>query len=335
MRAAVFFVVVGALACAPPAEVADKGEDDIVGEPCPAVGPGLTLEETGPFGGLGAIDDEEVVLMGGGAEVDRAAVSFVNSAGGGDVLVLRATGSTSSYTSYFDGNSGELDIAVPPHAVATIRIDDAGAGDDAGLLCRVQRAQAIWLAGGDQSDYLLSWPAALHDALRVAHLQHASIGGTSAGAMALSAYAYDASDGGIGSEDALANPASTSVSVSPLSSFFGALVDTHFQARDREGRLLAFVAHAQQLNQSGEVVGVGLDEGAALVAAFGGPNGRVLADDGAAVWRYRLEGARVVAGEPLSVERVRLRVFVDGDDFSLSGDAFDEEFSVVDGVIVR
>lgn len=60
--------------------------------PCPAAGGGLALEETGAFS-PGGDPDGVVVIMGGSTEVDSAAIRFAAGARGGDLLVLRATGS--------------------------------------------------------------------------------------------------------------------------------------------------------------------------------------------------------------------------------------------------
>jgi cyanophycinase len=235
--------------------------------------------------------------MGGGSEVDRASSIFVDAAGGGDVLVLRASGSIDSYTSYF---SAELPLTTPPRAVATARIDVDSAGSDAALLCRVARADAIWLAGGDQGDYLLRWPDALHAALRDAIARGVAVGGTSAGAMSLSQFAYDARDGGASSAEALANPSAYSVLPSPFPAVPGVVVDTHFEQRDREGRLLAFVAKANEA--AGGVLGLGLDEGTALV--IDGDRAQVFADDGGRARFYRANATTVTPGAPLQLTGV-------------------------------
>ncbi len=267
--------------------------------------------------------------MGGAAEVDRASARFVDGAGGGDVLVLRATGSTSSYTSYFADELSAL-VTVPARSVSTVRVDDAAAGDDPGLLCRLRRADAVWLAGGDQSNYLVRWPAALHQGLRDAVARGAAVGGTSAGAMSFSAVAFDARDGGVTSDEALADPDSAVISItaSPFSAVDDVIVDTHFQARDREGRLLVFMAH-----EATSIRGVGIDEGTALV--IDGDSASVFANDGGAVWLYEHTGAALQAGQPLSVERAVRAPFIDGQTMPWPADISDGDvFSVDDGVIV-
>lgn len=91
-------------AFAPDTVVADAAVVDTVAEVATACEP---LPSTIPIGTAGAPTDtpttaeRRLVLMGGGAEVDEASRLFVQGANGGDVLVLRATGSVDSYTGYF------------------------------------------------------------------------------------------------------------------------------------------------------------------------------------------------------------------------------------------
>jgi cyanophycinase len=321
--------------CAPPQTKqpgAGRDDEEVPVEadtgPCPAAGPGLTLEETGPVI-AGDQGDGVVVLMGGGAEVDRGSARFIDGARGGDVLVLRASGSTSSYTSYFADDLSAL-VTVPPRSVGTIRIDDPAAGADDAVLCRLRRADAVWLAGGDQSDYLVQWPTALHDGLRDAVARGAAIGGTSAGAMSWSSQVFDAIGGSVSSEEALQSPLASvvSVSTSPFAAVADSLVDTHFQARDREGRLLAFLARA-----ASGTVGIGIDEGTALVV--NGHDAAVLADDGGAVWMYQVGGVTLNANGPLSIDAVARLPLADGARASWPVPFVDAEgLSVVDGVIV-
>lgn len=290
------------------ARVVDAGIDDDV-EACPAPAGAVDVGAIGDFDAATTANERRVVLMGGGVEVDRASLDFVAAAQGGDVLVLRATGSVDSYTSYF---AEELDADPPAGSATTLLLDPASEGGDEGVLCRARGAEAIWLAGGDQSDYLIAWPDALHDALADTG---AALGGTSAGAMALSELTFDAREGGVTSTEALASPAApfVSVSVSPFGAdeLAGVLVDTHFADRDREGRLLAFLARAIADGLHDDPIGAGLDEGAALVIE--GDAFRVVADDGAAASFYRVTGAvDVRLGAALGITRSDRVVLTDG-----------------------
>ena len=296
-----------ALGCAEPAVVAPTVNDQdsaaadarfLTDAPCPRAGPGLTLDETAGFA-AGDAPHALVVIMGGSTEVDDGAIRFAAAANGGDVLVLRATGSTSSYTSWF---ADELPIDPAPRAVATLRTDDVSAGADDAVLCRVARADAIWLAGGDQSDYLLGWPSALHQSLARALARGVAVGGTSAGSMSLSSLTFDARIGSLTSQEALLDPAGSALSLTP-SPFFapalaGALVDTHFSERDRLGRLIAFSARA--LVDGHAAFGLGIDEQTSLTI----DEGQLLVEGAGDVWVVRVAAAVVTAGVALSASAV-------------------------------
>lgn len=274
----------------------------------------------------------KLVLMGGSREVDEASREFVASAGGGDVLILRALGSVSSYPDYF------VDDLLPdpaPSSVVTVKTDPPSAGSSSTVGCRVSRAEAIWLAGGDQWNYLGGWPESLHDSLSAATGRGASLGGTSAGAMVLGEWAFDARHGTVSSATALADPHDPAVSVSrsgfPQPELAGMLVDSHFMERDREGRLLAFLARAG--SGGADVIGVGIDERTAIVIVSG--RFRVLSGGGS-VWLYRISGTVVAEpGRPLSIETVLRSRLPGGSDgiWPPVGVSYTDTLQVAEGVI--
>ncbi len=251
--------------------------------------------------------------MGGGPEDDQASTLFAEAAAGGDLLVLRATGSTTSYPDYF---TYLLSPSPAPASVLTVRTDIPSAGGHESVLCRLGRAETVWLAGGDQWDYLGGWPQPLHRALATFASGGGAVGGTSAGAVSLGEAAFDAREGTVTSEEALAAPLSAPVSLSypsfALPELGGMLVDSHFMERDREGRLLVFLARFLEEMQREEVLGVGLDEEVALVLEAGAY--RVFGPQGSGIWLYRVRGpASLVSGQPLSLEGIRRYRLYPGD----------------------
>ncbi|MCY4645873.1 MAG: hypothetical protein OXE73_03250 [Gammaproteobacteria bacterium] len=163
MRISMALVIAAAAACA------DSTQTTSVDQPlegCPAPGAGTTI---GGLPGTGADATpspvRRLVLMGGGPEEDGAARRFVEAAAGGDIVVLRATGSLTSYPDYF---SVELAPGPAPASVVTIRTDTPPLADHPSVLCRLDRAEAIWFAGGSQWDYLGRWPHPVHVAIREA-----------------------------------------------------------------------------------------------------------------------------------------------------------------------
>ena len=280
---------------------------------CPEPGAGTTI---GGLTGSGADATpspvRRLVLMGGGPEEDGAARRFAEAAAGGDIVVLRATGSLTSYPDYF---SAELSPSPHPASVTTIRTDTPPLADHPSVLCRLDRAEAIWLAGGSQWDYLGRWPQSVHVAITEAWRRGAAMGGTSAGAVSMGEAAFDARHGTVTSAEALADPAGVSVSVGPSSmpqpELRNMIVDSHFTERSREGRLLAFLGRLLAEDRSGSFVGMGIDEGAAL--EIEDDSYRMSSVRGGAVWMYEATGPAVVqSGRPLSLDGIRRVRLADG-----------------------
>lgn len=218
-----------------------------------------------PVGGPG------VLLMGGGAEVDAA---FVNDAypvaNGGDIVVLRTAAST-GYQAYLFTDipaliPSALRPALQPDSVETLVVDSVAKANSAYVAEAVTYANLIFIAGGDQSEYLNFWKGtALETALRNAYARGAVIGGTSAGMAVNGEWIYDP-DGvtAATSATAVANPYNSAMLFStdfldlPLA--YDLITETHFANRDRMGRALAFMA---RLRQDGvpAITGVALDDG--------------------------------------------------------------------------
>jgi len=305
---------------------------------CPDPGAGI---EIGGFDGTGADTNRRphrrLVLMGGGREEDTAARLFVDASVAGDIVVLRTSGSLTSYPEYFIG----FLASVTPATVITIRTSNPEAGADPAVLCRVARAEAVWLAGGNQWNYLGRWPTALHEALAEVAERDAAMGGTSAGAVSLGEGAFDAQFGTVTSRDALDNPLRPEVSLSrPVFAqpeLDGVLVDSHFTDRGREGRLLVFLARFLADRGEGPVVGVGLDEGVALMIEAGGYE--VTSRGSGAAWMYEVAGPAMLApGVPLSLDGIR-RVRLPAGSVGPWPLSFDERgdvrvMHVADGVVI-
>ncbi len=285
-----------------------SGPEEKPPELCPSPGLGVTVGSAHPLLDTSATPVRRVVLMGGGSEDDEASTLFVEGASGGDILILRASGSLTSYPNYFYSLSPD----VSPASAVTVLTGTPAAGGDPAVLCWLGGAEAVWLAGGAQSDYLRGWPASLHAGLAEANVRGLAVGGTSAGAVSLGEAAFDARFGSITSAEALADPLHQDVSLSYPSfaapELSGVYVDSHFSQRGREGRLLVFLARFLEEKSRGEVLGLGLDERVALVIEDG--SAQVYAPEGRWAWLYRVTGpVQMSPGEPLNlwgIERVRL-----------------------------
>ncbi|PHS64772.1 MAG: cyanophycinase [Flavobacterium sp.] len=184
-----------------------------------------------------------VCLMGGATEHDEAMKWFLQKADGGDVVVLRASGSD-GYNNYF---FSELGVTI--NSVETLVIHNAAGGIDPYVLQQVENAEAIWFAGGDQYNYVSYFKDNAMETILNNHIniKQAVIGGTSAGMAIMGGYYFDAENGTVTSSQALNNPYNAKVSLGfhdflevPL--LENVITDTHYDDPDRRGRHTVFLA---------------------------------------------------------------------------------------------
>lgn len=186
-----------------------------------------------------------VCMMGGATEHDNAMRWFLQRANGGDVLVLRASGSN-GYNNYLFSELG-----VPVNSVETIRFNNATAAADPYVHERIQRAEAIWFAGGDQWNYVNYWRDTAVDSLVNIGINERNIviGGTSAGMAILGGIYFSAQNGTTTSATALANPYAGTMTVD-MAPFLEVpwmaqvVTDSHYDSPDRRARHMVFMARA-------------------------------------------------------------------------------------------
>jgi len=201
-------------------------------------------------------------LSGGGGDVTAAWKWFVACAGGGDIVILRASGAD-GYNDYVFTKIGGVD------SVETIRFNDASASRDARVLEIIAHADGIFLAGGDQSKYVNYWKDTPVGKALNAHLRAGKpLGGTSAGLAVLGQYYFSALEDSVTSATALADPFDKKVTLGrdfiAAPQLVGVLTDSHFTARQRLGRLVAFLSRLSVDEKPARLIGLGLDEATAL-----------------------------------------------------------------------
>jgi cyanophycinase-like exopeptidase len=184
-----------------------------------------------------------ICLMGGASESDEAMVWFLNKANGGDVLVLRASGSD-GYNDYF---YSELGVSI--NSVTTFVINNSAGAIDPYVLERVNEAEAIWFAGGNQYNYVSYFKDnAMETALNTfINVKRGVIGGTSAGMAILGSSYFDAENGTVTNAQALSNPYHNRMSLGyndflEIPFLENVITDTHYDDPDRRGRHTAFLA---------------------------------------------------------------------------------------------
>lgn len=278
-----------------------------------------------------------LMLKGGGAWNHDAFAWLLAKAGHGHFVVLRASYADDIQNALYHEIGGVT-------SVQTLVFHSRAAASDPAVLDIVRHADGIFIAGGDQANYVRFWRGTpLNKALDEHVAQGKPLGGTSAGLAILGAYAYGALDGdSIQSAAALADPLGASVTLVGdflhLPYLQHVITDSHFAARDRLGRLLAFVARLRDEGH-GEVIGLGIDEGTSLCVDADGV-GRVFTVDDGFAWLLQPSGIpRLAPGKPLHERGARITGIgtqsrIDMHDFSVQHPAFSTIVDVREGKVV-
>eukprot|EP01093_Parvamoeba_rugata_P011410 TRINITY_DN3132_c0_g2_i1.p1 TRINITY_DN3132_c0_g2~~TRINITY_DN3132_c0_g2_i1.p1 ORF type:complete len:389 (-),score=87.31 TRINITY_DN3132_c0_g2_i1:177-1343(-) len=202
--------------------------------------------------------------MGGATEQEDAMIWFLNKADGGDVVVLRASGSD-GYNDYFYTDLAS-DLSSPINSVTTFVINNVAGATDSYVLQKVADAEAIWFAGGDQYDYVSYFKDnAMEDALNTfVNTKQGVIGGTSAGLAILGGHYFSAQYGTLSSEVALSNPYHPRVAIGEndfldIPNLNNLITDSHYDSPDRRARHSVMLARIATDNGT-RSFGIGCNE---------------------------------------------------------------------------
>lgn len=207
-----------------------------------------------------------LVLMGGGPAVEDAFRWMIRKGGGGNFVVIRAAG-TDAYNRYIHALGGVS-------SVETLVIPSREAADDSFVAQRVRSAEALLIAGGDQSDYVRHWKGTrLEKEIHRLARKGVPIAGASAGLAILGEYAFSAERGSLRSTTALANPFHDAITISSdflrLPGLDKVITDSHFDSRHRLGRLIVFMSRLMMDPRRKPVRGIGVAVGTALLVENG------------------------------------------------------------------
>lgn len=201
-----------------------------------------------------------VCLMGGNTENDQAMIWLLQKANGGDVVVLRTSGSD-GYNNYLFSQLG-----VNVNSVETLVINSAAGAIHPYVLDKVSKAELIWLAGGNQANYVNYFKDnALGDLINShINVKNAPIGGTSAGMAILGGYYYAAFNGSLTSAQALSNPFHANMTIGAqdfinIPIINDVITDTHFDNPDRRGRLFGMMARIKN-DYNAPIFGIASEE---------------------------------------------------------------------------
>ena len=258
-----------------------------------------------------------LMLVGGGGDSTAALQEAIDRVRGCtscdtkvDVVVLRASGAD-GYNPYFMAMNGV-------DSVLSMVITDRETSSRPDVVDAVRNAEVVYFAGGDQCNYI-RWikgtPVA--EAVKRVYRRGGAIGGTSAGLAIQGEIAYDACPSqSAQSAEVLADPHHIDVSLSrgffSWPSMRGVITDTHFQQRDRLGRLVTFLARSYN---GRPLRGLGISEGTVVLVDRHGA-AKVFGEGPVHLLRGDAP-SRVERGQPLQYPGVRIWRLESGERFHM------------------
>ena len=252
-------------------------------------------------------------LVGGGKDQDSVFRWFLQRSGGGDVVVLRASGAD-GYNPYMKG-------LAPVDSVESLVVATPEAARDPFVAGRIRKAEALFIAGGDQWNYVRVWNhTPVSEAIQYLIDKGVPVGGTSAGLAVLGEYVFTAEKDTVTSAKALADPFDERVTVGTnflrIPALKGVITDTHFHARDRMGRTLAFLSRMLHDGKLAEARAIAIDE---RTAALTEADGRIAVEGEGCVYfmRARKPAGVCKPGTPLTFHGVAVYRVPKGGDFDL------------------
>lgn len=281
-----------------------------------------------------------VNLMGGSTDVDEAMRWMSEKANGGDFVVLRTSGSD-GYNQYLYDLAA--DNQSPLNSVETILLKNRNAAYESFVLDKVKNAEAVFFAGGDQFlyvDYIEGTP--LEDALNAQIQKGIPIGGTSAGLAIQGEFVYDAANGTVYSDEALADPYNRYMTFSRnfLENRYldNTITDSHFEQRDRMGRFVGFLSRNLLDGWTTEAKGIAVNEQTALLIEADG-SARVVVQAGGTDQSVYLAKAssQPTNVSPLSISNIDVIKLENGDTIDMTNWAshtgFSYQLDAVNGVL--
>ncbi len=211
-----------------------------------------------------------LALMGGGGRVPEAFRWLVKKAGGGDIVVLKASAGDADERFLFDTIGG-------CDSVESLTFTGRSAASDPKVLDIIANAEGVFIAGGKQYLYADYWKGTPVAEALDRHVQAGKpLGGSSAGLAILGQACYTAHRSArVTSDIALADPFDERLTFECDFLHFellrGVVTDSHLTTRNRLGRLVTFVARHSQQPAIENLVGIGVDEKTALCLS---PDGR-------------------------------------------------------------
>lgn len=273
-------------------------------------------------------------LMGGGTDLDEAFQWMCSRSGGGDFVIIRATGDD-DYNPY-------VQKLCKLNSVATIVIPNRQAAENPKVADYIQHAEALFISGGDQSNYIKYWQGTpVQDAINKLIEQGVPVGGTSAGLAVMGQFVFSAMNDSAYSKESLANPYNDRVTIARdflrIPHLENVITDTHYAKRDRQGRLIVFMARILEDAKSKQIRGIGVDEKSAALMEPDGSMQIVGTGKGAYFYDPKRRPERCVAGKPLNFSQIAVQKVPTGGHFNVAswkGDGSEYTLDIANGVLI-
>ena len=274
---------------------------------------------TGNAGDVSGSTSFGLGLMGGGTDVDALFTWMGERAGGGDFVVIRASGA--------DGYNQYVYDLADFDSVETLVLKNRAASSDPFVVQTIRNAEALFIAGGDQSNYVDNWKGTpIEDAIHDLVQRGVPIAGTSAGTAILSEFIYAAQRQSVTSSQALADPFNRNITLDRdflvLPNLQGLITDQHFIERDRMGRTLTFMARIVADGWAAASRAIAIDRETAVLVDGETGQATVVANTGHATpYAYFITGGtpQVVAPKtPLTYLNLAVQRAAPGSTFDLS-----------------
>ena len=276
-------------------------------------------------------------LMGGGTDVDALFTWMGGRAAGGDFVVIRASGA--------DGYNQYVYDLAPFDSVETLVLKNRAASSDPFVLQTIRNADALFVAGGDQSNYVDYWKGTpVEDAIHELAARGVPIAGTSAGTAILGEFLYAAQRQSVTSVQALADPFNHNITLDrdflTLRYMQGIITDQHLIERDRLGRTLTFMARIVFDGWAAESKAIAIDRETAVLVDDRGRATIVANMDHPTPYAYFIRGGApqiVAPGTPLTYTNLQVQRAAPGSTFDLAAwtgkGVTQYTLNVVDGVV--
>lgn len=204
-----------------------------------------------------------ICAIGGGSEnyndwSDEPYSWIVQKADSGKVIILGVDDNDSWLPNYF--------ISLGADTAYNKKISSINSANLQSTFDEIISANAIFIRGGDQWDYIRTWKGTLVDsAINTVYNRGGVIAGTSAGAAVLGDIDFSAASGTVYPDDAILFPFNSRMKFE--SDFLrlqkNVLFDTHFIERGRFTRLIAMIYNLS-FSMSKDFIGVGIDDRTAI-----------------------------------------------------------------------